>query len=330
MKRLLLIAAVCVVAAPAMAVDYFPVTEFKALHHNQATGEYTPMDEYSSRVAGRPLWELTDGTVFGSTPTNWMWLDNGDMESPATWNNLQFSYATNYVGNDVALKLAMYENEDNFETDPRQIVALIVWDDLPGKNPSHTYTGWTISSELFDNITMDGQDLDGDGLQDFGYGFLFNPPPATGIIGCVAAGEPNTEYPGAPGIDGGWCFYDQTDDPNFAIDPNLTDNYIGYYSFTDPNILSQVFFALYAPGCPNAGPDGKFCEADVYGFDCLVDLADLAALLSNYGTTTGATLAMGDVDPYDASFPGDGDVDLGDLAELLSQYGNDCNWPPLP
>ena len=39
------------------------------------------------------------------------------------------------------------------------------------------------------------------------------------------------------------------------------------------------------------------------------------------------SLMMGDVDPYDDWFPGDGDIDLGDLAELLSQYGDDCTWP---
>ena len=46
-----------------------------------------------------------------------------------------------------------------------------------------------------------------------------------------------------------------------------------------------------------------------------VDLADLAQLLSNYGTTSGATYDMGDLD-------GDGDVDLADLATLLGQYGS--------
>jgi hypothetical protein len=46
-----------------------------------------------------------------------------------------------------------------------------------------------------------------------------------------------------------------------------------------------------------------------------VDLSDLAQLLSNYGTTSGAIYTDGDLD-------GDGDVDLADLAELLSVYGS--------
>lgn len=49
-----------------------------------------------------------------------------------------------------------------------------------------------------------------------------------------------------------------------------------------------------------------------------VDLRDLATLLSNFGTGSGAELADGDTD-------GDGDVDLSDLAALLANYGTgDC------
>jgi len=45
-----------------------------------------------------------------------------------------------------------------------------------------------------------------------------------------------------------------------------------------------------------------------------VNLLDLATLLTNFGTPTGATRAMGD-------FDGDGDVDLVDLATLLTNFG---------
>ena len=48
-----------------------------------------------------------------------------------------------------------------------------------------------------------------------------------------------------------------------------------------------------------------------------VDLSDLATLLANYGTTSGASYEDGDLD-------GDGDVDLQDLAALLSVYGMTC------
>lgn len=45
-----------------------------------------------------------------------------------------------------------------------------------------------------------------------------------------------------------------------------------------------------------------------------VDLSDLAQLLANFGTTSGATYEDGDID-------GDGDVDLSDLAALLANFG---------
>ena len=49
-------------------------------------------------------------------------------------------------------------------------------------------------------------------------------------------------------------------------------------------------------------------------YDGDVDLADLAQLLGNYGTTSGATYDMGDLD-------GDEDIDQSDLVILLTNYG---------
>lgn len=60
-----------------------------------------------------------------------------------------------------------------------------------------------------------------------------------------------------------------------------------------------------------AGWDGA-CSPDFDG-DGDVDLADLAHLLSNYGTASGMLCEDGDLD-------GDGDIDLADLAELLGHY----------
>jgi hypothetical protein len=76
---------------------------------------------------------------------------------------------------------------------------------------------------------------------------------------------------------------------------------------------------------------GGFWAAVVVSGDCgdcvgdvnqsgAVDLADLALLLSNFGTLSGATCGQGDIEPAS----GDGDVDLGDLATLLSSFGTIC------
>lgn len=61
---------------------------------------------------------------------------------------------------------------------------------------------------------------------------------------------------------------------------------------------------------------GVSCPEDLNG-DHRVDLADLATLLSNFGTSSGATPEQGDVD-------NDDDVDLGDLARLLIRFGSNC------
>jgi hypothetical protein len=68
---------------------------------------------------------------------------------------------------------------------------------------------------------------------------------------------------------------------------------------------------------PGITPEAEHpCPGDLDG-DNDVDLSDLAQLLGNYGTTSGAQYEDGDLD-------GDGDVDLSDLAELLGLYGTTC------
>lgn len=61
---------------------------------------------------------------------------------------------------------------------------------------------------------------------------------------------------------------------------------------------------------------GSPCPGDLDG-DGSVGLSDLATLLSNFGTSGGATAEQGDLD-------GDEDVDLADLAMLLASFGTSC------
>lgn len=62
--------------------------------------------------------------------------------------------------------------------------------------------------------------------------------------------------------------------------------------------------------------DVTWCLGDL-DHDNDVDLADLAQLLANYGTTSGAVYEDGDLD-------GDGDVDLADISALLAKYRTTC------
>ncbi|GMU81226.1 MAG: hypothetical protein AMXMBFR47_10970 [Planctomycetota bacterium] len=87
-----------------------------------------------------------------------------------------------------------------------------------------------------------------------------------------------------------WC----TDDP----DPLIYDD------DEDPT-LAAVLWNPVAQFGGDLTNDGK------------VDIGDLARLLSNYGTTSGAT-------PEDGDFDADEDIDLGDLAYMLSRFGMTC------
>ncbi|MFN0135640.1 MAG: right-handed parallel beta-helix repeat-containing protein [Phycisphaerae bacterium] len=74
--------------------------------------------------------------------------------------------------------------------------------------------------------------------------------------------------------------------------------------------LAMPMSAAIVDGCPPS------CPGDVDG-DNDVDLTDLATLLSNYGTPSGAGRQDGDLD-------GNGAVNLTDLANLLAVFGTAC------
>jgi hypothetical protein len=114
--------------------------------------------------------------------------------------------------------------------------------------------------------------------------------------------------PGSPCIDAGSNTYvpagvttDLDGNPRLVDDPDTPDT--GYGT---PPIVDMGAYEYQT----------EVCFGDLDGDDD-IDLSDLATLLANYGTTSGAAYEDGDLD-------GDGDVDLSDLAALLAVYGTTC------
>lgn len=87
------------------------------------------------------------------------------------------------------------------------------------------------------------------------------------------------------------------------------------------NITGDQFvcYTLGGGGCSNPGGSGNFCTADVSG-NCLIDIGDLALMLSAFGTHPGDCT----YNPAADIAPPAG-IDITDLAALLSQFGDNCN-----
>lgn len=111
-------------------------------------------------------------------------------------------------------------------------------------------------------------------------------------------------------------------------DPNLIPSVpMTYTTWVDNNVVTGTSFDDMEQGCLPVPDINQYIDVDyirVYTVkpgdldeDGDVDLSDLAALLANFGVTSGATWADGDLD-------GDGDVDLSDLAALLAVFGDGC------
>jgi hypothetical protein len=339
MKRFLIVAAICVIAAPALAgSDLLPVKGIAgARAYDLVSGQQTPL-ENQTRAQGPSIWAATtsSGYFWGGQGEFEIYLDWGDIATGAAMGGFGFSYATNAdPGFDTVMMFYNSENGRNKQPKFQDLLAAFRFTGLAGTaTPANRtlFWGWIYSVELGTPIILNGADLDNDLLTDFGYTAwwdwsTFNPGgPVNQVVGPRICGDPNVDLT-ATGIEDVFELYN---DPNYIpapgyVDPNLT-HYVGAYWFGGV-VFAQFYMELFAPGCPNRGDSGRYCEADIAGFDCRVGLADLAQLLGNYGCTTGCTVLMGDVDPYDEFFPGDGVIGLGDLAELLGQYGDDCNLP---
>ena len=326
MKRTLLCAAILIIAAPALAgPEILPISGMGYLSYDMATGKVTPQAD--GQRFGHSLWAATQNlNYFWGAELGEVGLDWGDIAGPAAVGGFAFNECTNSqsADGDAWALIMVYAEENGWGSMGRIALAGFLIDNIPtSPHIPKLYWAYIWRVELETPFVIDGSDLDSDGLVDFGYAQWFVFPTPGALMGPGIAGDPNADPPTAPGIEDA---FDLFIDPNLFTDPNLTGgSFLGTYWFGG-RPFTQFYFELLAPGCPNPGNSGRYCIADIDGsFDCIVDLSDLAVLLNNYGMTTGATFNMGDIEPYDSVWPGDGDIDLGDLSELLSQYGDDCN-----
>jgi hypothetical protein len=329
------------VAAPAFAgPGVVPIDGAGYLRYNVATGEIT-LGNLETRRGGCPnaIWSAGFeyvGFVFNRNPDAGHGASDWGDVAATRINGLEFSSFTNSMDTDgdVWVVILYYAEDDGFGSTGKVFTAGVVIQNIPGNNHSPSqYWGYRWRVDLVTPFVLDGSDLDGDGLGDFGY-FMF----CSGRTpGCVhGAGiwdraliDPNNLPPEASGVEDAVDTYtDATWNTGWNnIDPNnINAAYVGTYTFADA--WGQMHHVLFW-GCPNRGESGRYCTADIDGsHDCLVSLSDLALCLAEYGTC-GDDLAC-DLFPCNPDDPcdcGDGCVRLDDLAEALAQYGDNCNWP---
>ena len=330
MKRLLIVAAVALIAAPALAgsdLQLSPVTGAKSATYDQATGQLTPGTPLGTRYGGIIWRSDTDtGWYFGSYQYGWLVLDWGDIQNDSLVNGFQFGFATDLLlPTRITAVICYYADENGYNSNGRTGLMGFIVANLP--TGSGAYNAWYITVDIEGSgyeFSISGADLDGDQLADFGYTYWFMYLPAGSATGPMISGDAN-QLPDAPGMEDS---FDGYFDPNYCIGTYNGNWYFG----GDP--FAQFLMVLYGGAnepyrCPNAGDANRFCTADIAVtpgdpnvYDCKVGLPDLSKLLVNYNTTSGMTADDGDCDPWPT---GDGDVDLGDLSELLRQYNDDCN-----
>jgi hypothetical protein len=259
--------------------------------------------------------------------------DWGDISDGALVGGFQFAYGTSLPTPVVFdCEIAFYADYSGWNNNALYGLAGFYFSELPAA--SGAYNSWIITVDLAadpndpnsadSSFSVIGNDLDGDGMTDFGYSYWF--PSLSGFdtaTGPLVANPDLSIYPNvaaaesALGVDDGYDVY--------LAHPSLPDVFVydgtyflGGWDPNDPNTeYAQTYMALISAGetCGAPGASGNHCSADT-NQDCTIGLADLSLLLADYGSTGGAL--PGDVDD-------DGDVDLSDLAGLLTQYGDDCN-----
>lgn len=357
MKRLLLVVAICAIVAPTFASPgIMPVQNIKGyttIGYDPATGKTYPWNEGYHRFGRAQYWTIDRAyfSMYSNDPNNFYapvnrfnCLDWGDLGTPIGLGGSGFSIGGLYIlvlgnqlvptpGHELQMTWIAEENGRNMVTKvPWARLNLI---NMPGfpYSPPGWGAGWNFALDFqYDGVTpptgvpywqwtLDGNDLDGDLLVDFGYSYWFKP--ATVAPNTTNIGITFGPYFFGTGTGGAEDVFDIYADPNYLT-------YYGTYWFSGPPYFAQFRQQTNAWTCPNPGttPPGAldWCWTDIYppgaAADCVVNISDLGTLLPNYNAPGTWTYFQGDVYPR---YFGDGIVDISDLGQMLAQYNDNCN-----
>jgi hypothetical protein len=122
-----------------------------------------------------------------------------------------------------------------------------------------------------------------------------------------------TVGPSGPETSGGWFFHEFKVEDFVTPNASIQVRFIAADEGTGSLVEAAVDdFRVATFDCTPPAP----CPEDLDGSGA-IDLPDVAILLANFGTASGA-------DPEDGDLNGDGAVDLTDLALMLAAFGTVC------
>jgi len=361
MRRFLLVAAACMIAAPCLvSADVAAITSTKNIHHGMydwATGKMMPADQ--NQRGGAPMWaaEFWDaqhpGTGYLTTSYSYsnggfiapgfvFAMDWGDLENAGDPARSVGSFDTGWVTNmtlypsgatGLYLLLAWYKDYDGLVTviqggdfyEPEWITGF-QWTTLPGHPGGPAaggLTGWILPSGDLTNA------LPNDPNGPFDWSFSLD--------GLDLDSDGNADW--------GYAYYfidtlDATvtgwwigDDPNGDV--GTTNDFFDYELFQDPNLdpndPNAIFFGFSAwwwfGGTPYAQSFLRMWGTGETGCpaECSTSLDDDCDV--DFNDLNILLSVYGGNPGHPADFTDPPGVDFNDLNVLLSQYGNNCDAP---
>lgn len=220
MKRTLLCAAIVIIAAPTLAgPEILPTKDVKYATYNPATGKLIAT-EGGSRL-GSSIWAATElsGYFLGTYTDGWTVLDWGDTAGPQDIDGFAIGYGSITADEPgvIDVIIVFYAEENGWNSTDRVRLAGFVLPNMPIDPGPEGWSAWIITIDLEGSggeFTIDGSDLDGDSLVDFGYTYWFrNVPDTVDYLGPLLVLDPNVVPPLAPGIE---YPFDAFTDPNLA------------------------------------------------------------------------------------------------------------------